>query len=179
MKILPEHGVLIEINGMGIYLIGDSGVGKSEIALQLIHHGATLICDDAPELTADNNTILGTCPDGFYGLMHIHDLGIINLLEVIGEQAFIPSHSIDLVIELITPNHQQAIISQQDPQQLLTASYQKWHYQSCSVPGISIHLYPNRNIPIIIKTAIKQFIGFNFKDKAGCSGKSINEITNC
>lgn len=176
MKKLPEHGVLIQINGMGIYLIGDSGVGKSEIALQLIHQGAALICDDAPELTADNNKILGACPDGFYGLMHIHDLGIINLLELIGEQAFSPAHSIDLVIELIAANHQQAIIRQQNPQQLLTANYQKWHYQSCSVSGIGIHLYPNRNIPIIINTAIKQF--FQVKDKTGCSGESSNEITN-
>lgn len=176
MKKLPEHGVLIQINGMGIYLIGDSGVGKSEIALQLIHQGAALICDDAPELTAENNKIRGTCPDKFYGLMHIHDLGIINLLELIGEQAFIPGHSIDLVIELIAANHQQAVIGQQNPQQLLTANYQKWHYQSCSVSGIGIHLYPNRNIPIIINTAIEHF--FQVKDKSGCSGESSNEITN-
>jgi len=159
-NILPGHGVLIQLNGMGIYLIGDSGVGKSEIALQLIHQGAKLICDDAPDLTIDinNKKILGTCPDGFYGLMHIHDIGIINLLEIIGQQAFKVSQQIDLVIELITSISRQAIITRQNPQQLLTANDKKWQYQSCSVPGIRIHLYPDRNIPIIIQTAVKQFI---------------------
>ena len=160
MNTLPEHGVLIRINDMGIYLIGDSGVGKSEIALQLIHQGAALICDDAPDLTADinNKKLLGTCPEGFYGLMHIHDLGIINLLELFGQQAFKASQQIDLVIELAAANDQRTITSRQNPQQLLTANYQKWHYQSCSVSGIRIHLYPDRNIAIIINTAIKQFI---------------------
>ncbi|MCU7938774.1 MAG: hypothetical protein KZQ64_12225 [gamma proteobacterium symbiont of Bathyaustriella thionipta] len=159
---LPEHGVLIQVSHMGIYLTGDSGVGKSEIALQLIHQGARLICDDAPELTTNINTkkILGTCPEGFYGLMHIHDLGLINLLDIIGQQSFKSSQPIDFVIELVKANDKQAIITQQNPQHLLTPDYQKWHYQSCSVSGIRIHLYPDRNIPLIINTAIEQFIRF-------------------
>lgn len=166
MKIntLPEHGVLIRLDGMGIYLIGGSGVGKSEIALQLIHQGAILICDDGPDLTADIKTkkILGTCPEDFYGLMHIHDLGIINLIDLIGQQAFKVSQQINLVIELISANSQRTRVGYHYPQQLLTANYKKWHYQSCSVSGIRIHLYPDRNIPLIINTAIKQFI------KTGC-----------
>lgn len=168
MNTLPEHGVLICLKGIGIYLIGDSGVGKSEIALQLIHQGATLICDDAPDLIADkyDEKILGTCPDGFNGLMHIHDLGVINLIELIGPQVCKASQRIDLVIELIKSPDQAATIASQNPQQLLTPNYQLWHYQSCSVYGIRIHLFPGRNMPIIINTAIKQFITLSEKPYA-------------
>lgn len=155
---LPEHGVLLQINNMGIYLIGDSGVGKSEIALRLIYQGACLICDDSPDLAIDSNkNISGTCPEGFYGLMHIHDIGIINLSELIGPQACQTTQQIDLVIELIASDSLQETLTQQNPQKLLTPNYQLWHYQSCSVTGIGIHLYPDRNIPTIITTAIQHF----------------------
>jgi len=158
MKTLPEHGVLIQMHSLGIYLIGDSGLGKSEIALQLINQGAILVCDDAPQLSISNKKILGSCPEGFYGLMHIHDLGIINIAELMGTQCIKASQALDFIIELVTANKLQSVIKQQKAEQLLTANYNKWHYQTCSVSGISLHLYPGRDIPFIITTAIKQFL---------------------
>lgn len=159
MATLPAHGVLIQLDNTGVYLIGSSGIGKSEIALQLIHEGAILICDDAPEIAADrhNKKITGTCPEGFQGLMHIHDLGIINVCDLISRQACKTSQQIDIVIELMPSDNQALTIASQDPQQLLAVHYRQWHYQCCSIPGIRIHLYPCRNLPLIIKTAIKQF----------------------
>ncbi len=173
MTTLPSHGVLLELHNMGIYLIGHSGIGKSEIALQLIHQGACLVCDDAPDFTSnvvsqDNENdkihgqITGHCPKGYYGLMHLHDLGIINIIELFSSDAserqyFKPSQIVHFVIELIAVDNRQTIITKQSPQQLLTPGYQHWHCHSWTIPGIRIHLYPNRNIPMIINTAVLQF----------------------
>jgi len=156
---LPLHGVLLELNGLGVYLIGASGVGKSETALQLIHQGASLICDDAPDLIVDNKAqaIFGHCPKGFHGLLHIHDLGIINIRDLFGFKSFKAHHQIDFVIELKPVGDRKTQLSQQTAQQLLTPSYQHWQYQTWTIPGIHLHLYPGRNIPLIINTAILQF----------------------
>ncbi len=151
---LPEHGVLIRLNTMGIYFIGDSGSGKSETALQLIHQGAQLVCDDAPELSLKNNTIIGTCPDGFHGKMHIHDLGIINIKKVIGQHAFVKQSKIDFVFNLTKTK----TYSPCSPRQLLYANQQQWQFQQCFVSGIGIHLYPNRDIATIINTAINYYL---------------------
>ena len=156
---LPAHGVLLELNDTGIYLIGDSGIGKSEIALQLIHQGARLICDDAPDFTADTQTgqLLGSCPEGFYGLMHVHDLGVINIMQLFNPDSFKACQHIDLVIKLAAADNRLAVITEQTPQQLLTPDYQYWHYHAWTIPGIYLHLYPNRNIPLLIKIAVLQF----------------------
>ena len=160
---LPAHGTLLEIDGMGVYLIGRSGIGKSEIALQLIYQGACLVCDDAPNFTIDSRQkkLSGSCPEDFYGLMHVHDLGIINVLELVSPASFRGSHSIDFIIKLIDTDNRLAVISHQTPQQLLSPDYQSWQYHHWTISGIHLHLYPNRNIPLLIKTAVKQFTVYN------------------
>ncbi len=159
MNILPAHGVLICMKNIGVFLIGKSGIGKSEIALQLIHQGAILICDDAPDLTADHDSggLRGSCPEKFQGLMHLRDIGIINIIELLGQQYFKKKHSVNLIIELIQPSQNEILVSDLNP------NYKIWHYkdkehqQSWNIPGIGIHLYPNRNIPLLIQAAVAQF----------------------
>lgn len=163
---LPAHGVLIQLENTGIYLIGKSSVGKSETALQLIAQGAKLICDDAPELTpgSDDSQLLGICPKGFYGLMHVRDLGIINIIELFGQNAFNNCHAIDFVIELIdTESIETDCLEFQAT--ILEPEYQQWQYQSWTIPGISLHLYANRNIALLIKMAVLQFNKNNKKSR--------------
>lgn len=165
---LPAHGVLIQLDDMGVYLIGGNGVGKSETALQLIYQGAVLICDDAPDFTCEtkNGELLGICPAGFHGLMYLRDLGIINIIELLGAQCFQASQRIDFVLELIRSDEYPPVESHLNPR------YQLWQFkngqhkegqhrieqqQSRSIPGQRIHVYPNRNIPLLVKTAIMQF----------------------
>lgn len=157
---LPGHGTLIQFDAQGIYLIGDSGVGKSEIALELIEQGAVLICDDAPQLsvTTDKQAVLGTCPENFYGLMHLRDLGVINLIDLFSEQSFQKSHRIDMVIELVKPDHNSLQAVQTPSRQHfveLSENYLDWQYENWTIPGIRLHLYPGRNISVLIKTVIK------------------------
>jgi len=162
MNCLPCHGVLISFNGTGCFLIGESGVGKSETALQLIHQGAMLVCDDAPEFIIDKETkvIIGRCPKGFDGLMHLRDLGVINVINILGKNFFKKQQSIDFVVELSTIN----LLKTSDV--CLTPDYQQWFYcvtheQNQSdvrgIPGVTLHLTHNRNIPLLVQTAITQF----------------------
>lgn len=155
---LPTHGVLVELESTGIYLIGSSAVGKSETALQLIYQGAKLICDDAPELIPgpDQTQLLGVCPKGFYGLMHLRDLGIVNIIELLGQHCFNSSHTIDFVIELIDAETIE-VTNTERKSTIIEPEYKQWHYQSWTFPGISLHLYPNRNIPLLIIMAVRQF----------------------
>ncbi|MCU7835236.1 MAG: hypothetical protein KZQ83_08250 [gamma proteobacterium symbiont of Taylorina sp.] len=164
MNILPGHGVLFSLKSIGIFLVGESGTGKSETVLQLVTQGAVLICDDAPELDINNNNreVTGSCPDGFHGLMHIRDIGIINIIDLFGQQSFKKQQSIDLVIEL-TQSRNQSLSNIH-----LTPDYKQWYYNtqhenskhkpdSWGVPGMKIQLSPGRNIPLLVLTAISQF----------------------
>ncbi|WP_198266264.1 hypothetical protein [sulfur-oxidizing endosymbiont of Gigantopelta aegis] len=160
---LPQHGVLLEINAIGVYLIGESGIGKSEIALQLIQNGASLICDDAPEFTINSpqTQVIGHCPEDFISLMHIHDLGVINVRTLFGEQFAKNSSPIHFIIHLLKANDRLEIINQQTPEQLLQPNDQQWQFQAINIPGINLHLYPGRNIIAIIKTALLQFSNYD------------------
>jgi HPr kinase/phosphorylase len=173
---IPTHGILLSISGIGVYIIGESGVGKSETALQLIEQGAVLICDDAPELVLLNQplnqpkriqTLYGYCPKNFYGLMHIRDIGIINVIELFGSVAFSKVHEIQFVVEMLHTSistskqeHESNLISptiMNQPMILQTPHYQQWCYQSYQIPGIQLNLSPGRNYPLLIKTIVKQF----------------------
>ena len=155
----PTHGVLIRLNNVGVFLIGESGIGKSEAALQLIHQGAVLICDDAPQLTADKNNgeLIGFCADDFFGLMHIRDLGIINIVQLLDKSYCEKSQRIDFIVELIKPVPDFKLVSNLDPAYKSWAYHDKKQQQNWKIPGIGIHLYPQRNIPLLIQTAVSQF----------------------
>lgn len=155
---LPLHGVLIEFNGIGVYLIGKSGSGKSETALQLIDQGARLICDDAPEFSNETTKqyLYGSCPEGFYGLMHIRELGIINIMQLAGTEAFKSRQAIHFIIELIPTVYNSDKI--QPPQHLLSPNYQQWQHGRWIIPGLRLHLSASRNTALLVKTAVKQFL---------------------
>jgi HPr kinase/phosphorylase len=163
MILLPTHGVLIQWNNIGVYLLGESCTGKSEAALHLIYQGAKLVCDDAPEFVFEKKTgeLIGVCPSQIYGLMHIRDLGIINLLELLGKLHVEKRQRIDFVIQLIKTQKDHKIKCHINPQYHLWYFTEKQTFQKQGrfrmIQGLQIHLYPGRNIPMIIKTAILQF----------------------
>ena len=98
---ITRHGVLIEVYGEGILLVGDSGVGKSETAIELIKRGHRLIADDAVELRrVSDRTILGTAPENIRHFIELRGVGIINVARVFGSGAVKMSEKVDLVVEL-------------------------------------------------------------------------------
>lgn len=98
---ITRHGVLVEIYGEGILILGESGVGKSETAIELVKRGHRLIADDAVELRrVSDRTILGTAPENIRHFIELRGVGIINVARVFGSGAVKMSEKIDLVVHL-------------------------------------------------------------------------------
>ncbi len=95
------HGVLLSIYGMGVLIKGKSGVGKSEIALELINRGHYLITDDSVVIKkTDEHTLIGSAPELLKNRLEIRGIGIVNIQKLFGTTKVLPKKTIDLVIEL-------------------------------------------------------------------------------
>ncbi|WP_250277654.1 HPr(Ser) kinase/phosphatase [[Clostridium] colinum] len=95
------HGVLIDIYGEGVLIMGESGVGKSETALELIKRGHRLVADDAVEIKkVSHNTLVGSCPEVIRYFIELRGIGIINVKQMFGVQSVKDTQAIDLIIKL-------------------------------------------------------------------------------
>lgn len=102
-QLAPEtrvHGVLIDIYGCGILITGDSGIGKSETALELIKRGHRIISDDAVDFKEIDREIIGYCPDITFGMLEVRGVGIIDITSIYGLSSVLESKKLDLIIEL-------------------------------------------------------------------------------
>ncbi len=98
---ISQHGVLVDINGIGTLIIGKSGIGKSETALELIQRGHQLVSDDRIELfEKEVGLVIGSAPKVQEGFMEIRGIGIVNYIQMFGAKAFRDSKKIRLVVEL-------------------------------------------------------------------------------
>lgn len=98
---ITRHGVLMDVDGVGMFIVGDSSIGKSETALELVKRGHRLVADDAVEIKKiDEKTLIGTSPELTRFLMEIRGLGIIDVQKLYGVGSVILEKSIDVVIEM-------------------------------------------------------------------------------
>jgi HPr kinase/phosphorylase len=142
------HGVLVEVYGIGILITGDSGVGKSETALELIERGHRLVADDVVEIRCVNGSIImGQGANKIIGHhMEIRGLGIINITHLFGVGAIRDKKQIQLVCALEDWNPQKVydrIGTDEKTEEIL----------GVKVPMLEIPVKPGRNIPIIVETA--------------------------
>ncbi|MDB5969588.1 MAG: hypothetical protein JWQ90_2038 [Hydrocarboniphaga sp.] len=101
---LTMHGVFIQIFDVGVLIAGGSGVGKSELALELLARGHRLIADDAAEFVdADNGRVQGRCPPLLRGFLEVRGLGILNIERMFGASALLASCPLDLILRLLLP----------------------------------------------------------------------------
>lgn len=142
------HGVLVEVYGIGILLVGDSGVGKSETALELIERGHRLVADDVVDIRCVNGSILmGQGANKVIGHhMEIRGLGIINITHLYGVGAIRDKKQIQLVCQLEEWDSEK--VYDRIGMEELTAEI-----LGVKVPKLEIPVKPGRNIPIIIETA--------------------------
>ncbi|MBR4891540.1 MAG: HPr(Ser) kinase/phosphatase, partial [Clostridia bacterium] len=98
---ITRHGVLVEVYGEGVLIVGDSGVGKSETAIELIKRGHRLIADDAVEIRkASAKTLVGSAPDNIRHFIELRGIGIINARRIFGMGAVKLTEKINMVIQL-------------------------------------------------------------------------------
>lgn len=94
------HGVFLNIYGKGVVIRGDSGIGKSEIALELIKRGHLLIADDAIELYHTGQNIVGKAPDVLKNLLEIRGIGVIDVSKMFGVASILPRDNVEMIIQL-------------------------------------------------------------------------------
>lgn len=95
------HGVLVDVYGEGVLITGESGIGKSEAALELVKRGHRLVADDAVEIKkVSHSTLVGTCPELIRYFIEVRGIGIINVKQMFGVQSVKDSQEIDLIIKL-------------------------------------------------------------------------------
>ncbi len=100
---LTMHGVLVDIYGEGVLITGESGIGKSETALELIKRGHRLVADDAVEIKrVSHETLIGSCPELIRYFIELRGIGIVNIKQMFGVQAVKATKNIDLIIKLET-----------------------------------------------------------------------------
>ncbi len=147
---ISEHGVLMEVFGVGILLTGKSGVGKSETAMELIKRGHRLIADDNVIIKEIANELYGTAPDIIRYFMELRGIGIINVKSMYGSGSVLDEKMIQLVIQL--ENWQQGKEYDRIGDEMSTASY-----FDIKVPKLTIPVSPGRNLAIIIEVAARNF----------------------
>ena len=143
------HGVFIEIARVGVLITGPSGLGKSELALDLVSRGHRLIADDAPEFTRiAQDTICGTCPDLLQDFLEVRGLGVLNIRKLYGSEAVKLSQYLELIIQLL-PVHQAPSIAE-DRGQL---SESKIDVLGVKIPTIALPVTSNRNLAVLVEAA--------------------------
>ncbi|MDQ6995694.1 MAG: HPr(Ser) kinase/phosphatase [Mariprofundaceae bacterium] len=144
-----QHGVFVDVYGLGVLLTGKSGIGKSEIGLELISRGHRLIADDMVELVrATPDVLVGHSPELLRYHMELRGLGIINIRDLYGAAAITDAKRLSLVIEL---THWQD--SMQDER--VIASDQSTVLHEVSVPYLRIPIRPGRSLAVIIEVATR------------------------
>lgn len=146
-KTVVKHGVLVDINGIGTLILGKSGIGKSETALELIKRGHRLIGDDAIEITRiDEDKLVGRSPELIKNFLEIRGIGIINIAKLFGIVAVKDSIDIDLIVNFevwdATKVYDRLGIEQKYEEIL-----------DVSIPTIRLPIKPGRNLAILLETA--------------------------
>jgi HPr kinase/phosphorylase len=148
------HGVFMEVNGLGILISGESGVGKSELALELISRGHRLVADDAPEFSrVGPDTIRGRCPEAIRDFLEVRGLGILDIRAMYGDSAVKMSKDLRLIVRL--ERYSQDALPQADR---LQGSYRQVTLLDTEVPEVTIPVAPGRNLAVLVEAAVRNHI---------------------
>jgi len=144
-----QHGVFVDIYGLGVLLMGQSGIGKSEIGLELISRGHRLIADDMVEFVrATADVLVGHSPELLRYHMELRGLGIINIRDLYGAASITDAKRLSLVIELCS--WKDSMLDER-----MIASDQSMVLNGVSVPYLRIPIRPGRSLAVIIEVATR------------------------
>lgn len=144
---ITRHGVLVEVYGEGILLLGESGVGKSETAIELVKRGHRLIADDAVEIRkVSSKSLVGSAPDNIRHFIELRGIGIINASRIFGVGSVKLTEKIDMVINL-EPWDVNKVYDR------MGLESQTTEILGITVPSVTIPVKPGRNLAVIIEVA--------------------------
>lgn len=144
---ITRHGVLMEVYGEGLLIIGESGMGKSETAIELLKRGHRLIADDAVEIRKiSDNTLMGTAPELIRNYVELRGIGIVNVAKLFGMGAVKAENEVNLVVNVVP-------WAQQKNYDRLGLDDQYMDILGVQVPVNTIPVTPGRNLAVILEVA--------------------------
>jgi len=148
---VSRHGVFMEVQGFGALIKGDAGIGKSELALELISRGHRIIADDIVDLfRISPERIEGRCPPLLQDFLEVRGLGILNIRALFGDNSVKPTKPLDLIIQL-----EMADMHAQQPLDRLRVKTEHEVVLGVKIPKIHIPIAAGRNIAVLVEVAIR------------------------
>ena len=157
-KILADstslHGVFMDVLGLGVLITGESGVGKSELALELISRGHGLVADDVVEISRiAAKTLEGRCPPLLKDFLEVRGLGVLNIRVIFGETAVRPKMNLKLIVHLERPSQPGAAPAERLPLHELTKDI-----LGLPIREIVIPVAAGRNLAVLVEAAVRNYI---------------------
>ena len=146
------HGVLLDVFGIGVLIKGASGIGKSEIALELIKKGHILVADDRVDVSRVHNKIMGAAPELLKDMLEIRGVGIINVVQMFGITSTMPKCNINFVVDL------ERWDDTKEYARVGTEEKQVEHFFGIDVPKITLPVREGRSMAVIIESAVTNYI---------------------
>ncbi|MBR6743326.1 MAG: HPr(Ser) kinase/phosphatase [Clostridia bacterium] len=144
---ITRHGVLVEVYGEGILLLGESGVGKSETAIELVKRGHRLIADDAVEIRrVSSKSLVGSAPDNIRHFIELRGIGIINVSRIFGVGAVKTTEKIDFIINIENWNNEKTY-------DRMGLDEETTEILGLNIPSVTIPVKPGRNLAVIVEVA--------------------------
>ncbi|MBE6915033.1 MAG: HPr(Ser) kinase/phosphatase [Ruminococcaceae bacterium] len=144
---ITRHGVLVEVYGEGILLLGESGVGKSETAIELVKRGHRLVADDAVEIKrVSAKTLVGSAPEIIRHFIELRGIGVVDVRRIFGMGAVKPTEKVDLIINLEQWR-------QDKHYDRLGMETEYMNILDVNIPCLTVPVKPGRNLAVIIEVA--------------------------
>lgn len=149
------HGVFMEVYSIGVLITGDSGAGKSELALELITRGHRLIADDAPEFTLIAPDVIdGTCPEILQDLLEVRGLGVLNVREMFGDTAVKRNKYLRLIVHLAALKHGR----DGNGLERLYGDASTRRVLDVEIPQLTLPVAAGRNLAVLVEAAVRNHI---------------------
>ena len=152
-EVTTLHGVMLDVLEIGVLITGDSSIGKSELALELVSRGHGLVADDVVELQQIGpETIQGRCPPMLRDFLEVRGLGVLNIRSIFGETAVRPRKVLRLVVNLDAPE------SAQEPRNRLATRSGTLDILGVEIPSVTLAVLPGRNLAVLVEAAVRNHI---------------------
>ena len=152
-EITTLHGVFLDVLEIGVLITGESSIGKSELALELISRGHGLVADDVVELQQIGpETIQGRCPPLLRDFLEVRGLGVLNIRSIFGETAVRPRKVLRLMVHLEMP------VGGYEPRDRLATRSGTQDILGVEIPTVTLAVAPGRNLAVLVEAAVRNHI---------------------
>jgi HPr kinase/phosphorylase len=151
-EVTTLHGVFLDVLEIGVMITGDSSIGKSELALELVSRGHGLVADDVVELQQIGpETIQGRCPPMLRDFLEVRGLGVLNIRSIFGETAVRPRKALRLIVHLESPEDGRG-------RDRLSPSAGTQNILGVEIPAVTLAVAPGRNLAVLVEAAVRNHI---------------------